>query len=84
MLVTDQNLPDFVVRNIHPSEASIIAGETIEVEFDIANIGFRNRAGSVPYAVYWVDGTNTWRYAAEIASSPASPKGASRRTVRSS
>ena len=65
VLVTDQNLPDFVVRNIHPSEASIIAGETIEVEFDVMNVGFRNRSGGVPYSVYWVEGTNTWRYAAE-------------------
>ena len=65
VLVTDQNLPDFVVRNIHPSEASIIAGETIEVEFDLVNVGFRNRSGAVPYAVYWVEGTNTWRYAAK-------------------
>ena len=65
ILVTDQNLPDFAVRNIRPAEASIIAGETIELEFDLVNIGFRNRAGGVPYAVYWVDGTNTWRYAAK-------------------
>ncbi len=65
VLVTDQNLPDFVVRNIQPAESSIIAGETIEIEFDLANVGFRNRVGSVPYSVYWVDGTNTWRYAAE-------------------
>jgi hypothetical protein len=65
VLVTDQNLPDFVVRNVRPAEASIIAGETIEMEFDIANIGFRNRSGGVPYAVYWVNGTNNWRYAAE-------------------
>ena len=65
VLVTDQNLPDFVVRNIHPSEASIIAGETVEIGFDLANVGFRNRSGAVPYAVYWVEGTNTWRYAAK-------------------
>ena len=65
VLVTDQNLPDFAVRNIRPSDASIIAGETIELEFDLVNIGFRNRVGSVPYSVYWVDGTNTWRYTAK-------------------
>ena len=65
VLVTDQNLPDFAVRNVRPSEAIVIAGETIEVEFDLANVGFRNRAGSVPYSVYWVEGTNTWRYAAK-------------------
>ena len=65
VLVTDQNLPDFIVRNVRPSEALVIAGETIEVEFDLANAGFRNRAGPVPYSVYWVEGTNTWRYAAK-------------------
>ena len=65
VLVTDQNLPDFAVRNIRPSDASIIAGETIELEFDLVNIGFRNRVGSVPYSVYWVDGTNTWRCTAK-------------------
>ena len=65
VLVTDQNLPDFAVRNVRPSETIVIAGETIEVEFDLANVGFRNRVGGVPYAVYWVDGTNTWRYAAK-------------------
>ena len=65
VLVTDQNMPDFAVRNVRPSDASIIAGETIEMEFDIANIGFKNRSGGVPYAVYWVSGTNNWRYAAE-------------------
>ncbi|MBO7684724.1 MAG: leucine-rich repeat domain-containing protein, partial [Kiritimatiellae bacterium] len=65
VLVTDQNLPDFVVRNVRPAEASIIAGETVEVEFDIVNVGFKNRSGGVPYAVYWVSGTNNWRYAAE-------------------
>ena len=64
VLVTDQNLPDFAVRNIQPAESSIIAGETIEVEFDLVNIGFMNRSGSVPYSVYWVSGTNTWRYTA--------------------
>ena len=65
VLVADQNLPDFAVRNVRPSDASIIAGETIELEFDLVNIGFRNRVGSVPYSVYWVDGTNTWRYTAK-------------------
>ena len=65
VLVTDQNMPDFVVRNIQPAESSIIAGETIEIEFDLANVGFRNRSGGVPYSVYWVEGTNTWRYAAK-------------------
>ena len=63
VLVTDQNLPDFVVRDIRPAEASIIAGELVELGFDLANAGFRNRSGAVPYAVYWVEGTNTWRYA---------------------
>ena len=67
VLVTDQNLPDFAVRNVRPSDASIIAGETIELEFDLVNVGFRNRVGSVPYSIYWVDGTNTWRYAAKDA-----------------
>ena len=52
------------MRNIQPAESSIIAGETIEVEFDLVNIGFMNRSGSVPYSVYWVSGTNTWRYTA--------------------
>ena len=63
VLVTDQNLPDFVVRNVGTGDAIVIAGETVEVGFEIANIGFRNRSGSVPYSVYWVKGTNTWRYA---------------------
>ena len=65
VLVTDQNMPDFVVRNVSPSESSVIAGETIEVAFELANAGFRNRTGGVPYSVYWVEGTNTWRYASK-------------------
>ena len=64
VLVTDQNLPDFVPSRLEASDASIIAGETIEVDFDLANVGFLNRDGAIPYEIYWVKGTNAWTYAA--------------------
>ncbi|MBR1921374.1 MAG: hypothetical protein IJ829_05150, partial [Kiritimatiellae bacterium] len=64
VLVTDQNLPDFAPSRVAASEASIIAGETVEVGFDLGNIGFMSRAGAIPYEIYWVKGTNTWTYSA--------------------
>ena len=64
VLVTDQNLPDFTVQNIQTGESGIIAGETVEVGFEVRNIGFQNRVSGVPYSIYWVKGDDTWRYTA--------------------
>ena len=78
VMVSDQNLPDFMVTEVIGPIGSVGAGESFELTFALANSGFAASAGAVQYEVHLLagttsitTGTNTLLYAGETESALA-------------